>query len=82
MEKLWGRLAVEPVFVLTADQDWAPEWANQIFLEKVAYWNLPVHVFRTSPSVILDDALRHRKIEQGWHPIFFRVHPTVQPSTK
>jgi Polysaccharide deacetylase len=70
MEKLWGRLAVEPVFVLTADQDWAPEWANQIFLEKVAYWNLPVHVFRTSPSVILDDALRHRKIEQGWHPNF------------
>lgn len=70
LEKLWGRLASEPIFVLTADQDWAPEWANQIFLEKVAQWKLPAHAFRTNPSAVLDEAVRIGKIDQGWHPNF------------
>lgn len=69
-KRLWGRLADQPVFVLTADQDWAPEWANQIFLEKVAQWGQPAHVFRTSPSARLNDAVRSGLIEQGWHPNF------------
>ena len=69
-KQLWGRVASEPVFVLTADQDWAPEWANQIFLEKIGKWGLPAHIFRTSPSVRLDDAVKLGSIDQGWHPNF------------
>lgn len=69
-ERLWGRVASEPVFVLTSDQDWAPEWANEIFLQKVGRWGIPAHVFRTSPSATLEEALRKGVIEQGWHPNF------------
>jgi len=67
---LWGRVATEPVFVFTADQDWAPEWAIAAFLERVHRWGQPVHVFRTSPSLRLDDAARKGVVEQGWHPNF------------
>ena len=66
----WGRFASEPVFVLTADQDWAPEWAIATLLEHVQKWKLPLHIFRTSPSALLDDAARNGAIEQGWHPNF------------
>ncbi len=68
--RLWGRIATEPVFVLTSDQDWSPEWANAIFLERVRQWGQPVHVFRTSPSALLDEAFRTGITEQGWHPNF------------
>src|SRR6266700_6816063 len=70
MSRLWGRVASEPVFVLTADQDWAPEWAIETFLQRLGKWQQPVHVFRTSPSRLLDEAVRDRVIEQGWHPNF------------
>ena len=70
LEKFWGRIATEPVFVLTADQDWAPEWANELFLEKVKKWKVPAHLFRTNPSERLDEAAQHGLIEQGWHPNF------------
>jgi hypothetical protein len=69
-ERLWGRVASEPVFVLTSDQDWAPEWAIKIFLEKVKKWAVPLHMFRTSPSAALDGAIHSGTIEQGWHPNF------------
>src|SRR6266700_978763 len=69
MSRLWGRVATEPVFVLTSDQDWAPEWAVSIFLEKIAKWRQPLHVFRTNPSHLLD-AIRKGLIDQGWHPNF------------
>jgi hypothetical protein len=68
--RLWGRAATEPVFVLTADQDWSPEWANTIFLERLGKWGQPAHIFRTSPSATLDDAVKKGIIEQGWHPNF------------
>ena len=68
--RLWGRVATEPAFALTADQDWAPEWAVEIFLEKVAKWGQPVHIFRTNPSPLLDRAVKEGRIEQGWHPNF------------
>lgn len=68
--RLWGRVATEPVFVFTSDQDWAPEWAIEIFLERVSKWGQPVHIFRTSPSTLLDDAVRQGTIDQGWHPNF------------
>lgn len=67
---LWGRVATEPVFVMTADQDWSPEWAIEIFLEHMRKWGLPAHVFRTSPSARLDQALEKGFISQGWHPNF------------
>ena len=70
MSRLWGRVATEPVFVLTADQDWAPEWAVATFLERISKWGLPAHVFRTSPSARLDDAVKVGAIDQGWHPNF------------
>src|SRR6266568_176528 len=68
--RLWGRVATEPVFVLTSDQDWSPEWANAIFLERVRQWGQPVHMFRTSPSPDLDDEVKKGTLEQGWHPNF------------
>lgn len=68
--RLWGRVASEPVFVLTGDQDWAPEWAVEIFLERVKKWGQPAHIFRTSPSAKLEAAVREGAIEQGWHPNF------------
>jgi len=67
---LWERLASQPVFVLTSDQDWAPEWAVQRLLETPALGEVPLHVFRTNPSPILDAAVRARRIEHGWHPNF------------
>jgi hypothetical protein len=69
-ERLWGRVGRKPVFVFTSDQDWAPEWAISIFLERVHRWGQPAHVFRTSPSALLDEAVRKGIIEQGWHPNF------------
>jgi len=68
--RLWGRVATEPVFIITADQDWAPEWAIASFLEKVLKWKQPVHMFRTSPSPLLDEAITRGVLEQGWHPNF------------
>ena len=72
MSQLWGRVATQPVFVLTADQDWSPEWAIAAFLEKAGKWGQPFHVFRTSPSVLLDEVVQSRNgvLSQGWHPNF------------
>jgi len=70
ISRLWGRVAAEPVFVLTADQDWAPEWAISVFLERVSKWGVPAHIFRTNPSAELDKAVKAGAVEQGWHPNF------------
>jgi len=66
----WGRISETPIFVLTSDQDWSPEWAISRFMEEVRNYRLPIHIFRTSPSRILDDAASRGEIEQGWHPNF------------
>src|SRR5579863_7836119 len=68
--RLWGSVATEPVFVLTGDQDWAPEWAVEVYLQHIKKWQQPAHVFRTSPSEGLDQAVRTGLLEQGWHPNF------------
>jgi hypothetical protein len=60
----------QPLFVLTSDQDWAPEWACEQFLMRVKVHNIPLHVFRTSPSPALDAAAAAGEITQGWHPNF------------
>jgi len=65
-----AQFLAEPVFVLTADQDWAPEWAVEIFLEQLRQLHIPLHVFRTSPSVALDRAVAAGEAEMGWHPNF------------
>lgn len=66
----WGRIASEPVFVLTSDQDWAPEWAITRFLDRVSKWKQPLHLFRTNESPGLDQAVADGTAEQGWHPNF------------
>lgn len=68
--RVWGKVASEPLFVLTSDQDWAPEWAIATFLEKIRKWQQPLHVFRTSPSPLLDTEASEGRINQGWHPNF------------
>jgi hypothetical protein len=59
-----------PVFAFTADQDWAPEWAAEMFLVELRRFQIPLHIFRTNPSEAFDRAVRSGKVEQGWHPNF------------
>jgi hypothetical protein len=67
---VWANFIEQPLFALTSDQDWAPEWAAEIFLDEVRRCGVPLHIFRTSPSTAFDAALRAGEIEQGWHPNF------------
>ncbi len=63
-------LTSEPRYVLTADQDWAPEWACELFIDLIKQLELPFHVFRTNLSVALDFAAQEGIISNGWHPNF------------
>jgi hypothetical protein len=64
----WGPLATGRRFVLTSDQDWAPEWALEYLLDWTERWRLPLHVFRTGPSPSLAAAAAAGRIRTGWHP--------------
>ncbi|MCX7521055.1 hypothetical protein OSC27_02050 [Microbacterium sp. STN6] len=66
----WGEFHTQRFFCLTADQDWAPEWATDYFLSWVQSLRLPVHVFQTNPSAILDAAAAAPGLSRGWHPNF------------
>ncbi len=68
--KNWAPFLEKPVFTFTSDQDWAPEWASEIFLEELRRLGVPLHIFRTNPSAVFDKAFQAREIEQGWHPNF------------
>ena len=68
--KSWGPFSEGPVFTLTSDQDWAPAWASQILLDEVRRFAIPLHTFRTSPCLALDEAVSTGEIDQGWHPNF------------
>jgi hypothetical protein len=57
-------------FALTADQDWAPAWASEQLVTAAATLGVPLHVFRTNPCPVLDDAFAKGRITQGWHPNF------------
>ena len=70
LTKKWSPFLDEPVFALTADQDWAPEWAAESFLHELRTFGVPLHLFRTNPSHAFDSAVRSGEIEQGWHPNF------------
>jgi polysaccharide deactylase WbmS-like protein len=68
--RLSRHLWESPAFSLTADQDWAPPWASQQLLTAAARHGVPLHVFRTNPCPVLDDAFAAGRITQGWHPNF------------
>jgi hypothetical protein len=70
MGSLLGAMTDRPIFVLTADQDWAPEWAVSAFLDVARRWRVPLHIFRTNPSPVLDEAVARGDVEHGWHPNF------------
>ena len=66
----WSPFLEKPIFVLTADQDWAPEWAAEAFLDELRAFRIPLHIFRTNPSPAFDNAVTSGEVEQGWHPNF------------
>lgn len=70
MDSLWSDSFVEPRFVLTADQDWAPEWAMERFLAFAEAEEIPVHVFVTNPSPALEAASHDSRVSLGAHPNF------------
>lgn len=70
MDRLWGDRFSDPVFALTADQDWAPKWAMDRFLAFVEETGVPVHVFVTNPSDALERASARPGVTLGAHPNF------------
>ena len=68
--KCWAPLLDGPLFAFTADQDWAPEWAVDFFLDELRRVRIPLHIFRTNPSAAIDRAVSAGEVEQGWHPNF------------
>ena len=70
IEELWAERFAEPVFALTADQDWAPEWAIERFLAYVREERVPVHVFTTNPSAALGETRGDGGVTLGAHPNF------------
>lgn len=66
----WGRFHTERFFCITADQDWAPEWATEFMLEWLDGLGLSAHFFQTSASESISEAHRRGSITLGWHPSF------------
>jgi hypothetical protein len=59
----------KPTFVLTADQDWAPDWALNSMLDIVATHDVPLHLFITNQSNALHDGPLPN-MTLGIHPNF------------
>lgn len=76
----WGELAEERHFSVTADQDWAPEWATKFLLEWAEERDIPLHFFTTNPSETILGAHREGRVGLGWHPNFLRqsTHGTTE----
>lgn len=66
----WGWMHHERLFCLTADQDWAPDWAISNMLAWVSRLELSVHVFQTNHSAVLESAAQADVVTRGWHPNF------------
>lgn len=66
---LFEEIATRPVFSVTADQDWAPDWALAQMLELFDASAVPLHLFVTneSPSMRAD---RLAELTLGIHPNF------------
>lgn len=70
IESIRNYLNDNPLVIFTADQDWAPEWACEVFVNEVTTNELPVHVFRTNSSPTIDKAVARGVVTHGWHPNF------------
>lgn len=70
LSELWDERFAEPVFALTADQDWAPEWVMERFLAYVREAGLPLHMFVTNRSPAVERACREPGMTLGAHPSF------------
>jgi hypothetical protein len=78
MTSLRSNLKDNPLVVFTADQDWAPEWACQIFVDEIIRHEIPCHIFRTNSSNTIDNAISDGVLTCGWHPNFkpYSTHGT------
>jgi hypothetical protein len=65
----FAELLEEPTFVLTSDQDWAPDWALHDMLEIAATRDVPLHLFVTNDSAALNGR-RPASMTLGIHPNF------------
>ena len=66
----WGELFDRPLFVFTADQDWAPEWAIEALLDATVLQDVPLHLFLTNPSPAVQAAAADSRLTLGIHPNF------------
>ena len=69
MNEIWAARFRGPVFVLTADQDWAPDWALAALLDDTVRDGVPLHLFVTSRSPVVDEA-PEPGLTLGIHPNF------------
>jgi len=65
----FAELTSRPVFSLTADQDWAPDWALAEMLELLEASGVPLHLFVTNDSPSLHGR-RAPELTRGIHPNF------------
>jgi hypothetical protein len=67
----WGALLERPRFVMTSDQDWAPDWAVEHFLGILRQEGVPLHLFVTNPCPAVERARTSGDaITLGMHPNF------------
>ena len=59
-----------PVFLLTSDQDWAPDWAVDVLLADTLGRGVPLHLFLTNASPAVDAARNEAGLTTGIHPNF------------
>jgi polysaccharide deactylase WbmS-like protein len=64
----FAELLDKPIFVLTSDLDWAPDWALRAMLEVVATRGVPLHLFVTNASEALHE--KPAGVTLGIHPNF------------
>lgn len=66
----WEEFHTERFFCLTADQDWAPDWATAFMIDWARSLSVPLHVFQTSASAALSGSAESGELTLGWHPNF------------
>jgi len=66
-ERIWDK---EPVFCLTADVDWAPESALEIFFSEIHAFGFRPTIFVTNLSQVVEDQFQRGLIDRGLHPNF------------
>lgn len=70
MSELGAPWLTRPVFSLTGDQDWAPQWASESLIALCKEHRVPFHIFRTNPCPAWERAIAEGAATQGWHPNF------------